>query len=190
MLATRGSCRSPRCRMVAAQRLRVQRQRQLLGAERRVPADRVVLDHARRAGHGAVDAHPTERRGPRRGQRRPVSPVPTGCSTPRRSARPHSRTPAASARAPASPLRSTRAGRRRSWRCPTCSPPTAPSACPPPSIDLTAACDVLAAWDGVYDLDRAGPMIWRETMGRFDAAAFENAGAAVRRPVRPGDAPR
>jgi acyl-homoserine-lactone acylase len=47
---------------------------------------------------------------------------------------------------------------------------------PAASVDLTDACDVLAAWDGVYDLDRSGPMIWRETMGRFDAAAFETAG--------------
>jgi acyl-homoserine-lactone acylase len=48
---------------------------------------------------------------------------------------------------------------------------------PAASVDLTEACDVLAGWDGVYDLDRSGPMIWRETMGRFDAAAFETAGA-------------
>ncbi len=44
------------------------------------------------------------------------------------------------------------------------------------TVDLTAACGVLAAWDGVYDLDRSGPMIWRETMGRFDDADFEQAG--------------
>jgi acyl-homoserine-lactone acylase len=48
---------------------------------------------------------------------------------------------------------------------------------PAASIDLTAACDVLASWDGVYDLDRSGPMVWRETMSRFDPAAFETAGA-------------
>ena len=47
---------------------------------------------------------------------------------------------------------------------------------PAASVDLTEACDVLAGWDGIYDLDRSGPMIWRETMGRFDNAAFENAG--------------
>jgi acyl-homoserine-lactone acylase len=35
---------------------------------------------------------------------------------------------------------------------------------------------VLAAWDGVYDLDRAGPLVWRETMARFDADAFDGAG--------------
>ncbi len=47
---------------------------------------------------------------------------------------------------------------------------------PAASVDLTTACSVLAAWDGVYDLDRSGPMIWRETMSRFDGAAFQNAG--------------
>jgi acyl-homoserine-lactone acylase len=47
---------------------------------------------------------------------------------------------------------------------------------PAATVDLTAACEVLAAWDGVYDLDRSGPMIWRETMGRFDADAFKTAG--------------
>ena len=49
-----------------AQRLRVQRQRQLLGAECRVHADRAVLDHERRAGHGVDDADPTERGSTRR----------------------------------------------------------------------------------------------------------------------------
>jgi len=44
------------------------------------------------------------------------------------------------------------------------------------SVDLTAACTVLANWDGVYDLDRSGPMIWRETMSRFEPAAFKTAG--------------
>jgi acyl-homoserine-lactone acylase len=48
---------------------------------------------------------------------------------------------------------------------------------PAASVDLTAACNVLASWDGVYDLDRSGPMVWRETMGRLDDAAFETAGA-------------
>ncbi len=47
---------------------------------------------------------------------------------------------------------------------------------PATTVDLTAACGVLAAWDGVYDLDRSGPMIWRETMDRFDDADFERAG--------------
>ena len=47
---------------------------------------------------------------------------------------------------------------------------------PAASVDLTTACSVLAGWDGVYDLDRSGPMIWRETMSRFDGAAFDTTG--------------
>ena len=47
---------------------------------------------------------------------------------------------------------------------------------PAATVDLTAACSVLADWDDVYDLDRAGPMIWREMMTQFDAAAFRGAG--------------
>ncbi len=53
------------------------------------------------------------------------------------------------------------------------------------AVDLTAACDVLANWDGVYDLDRSGPLIWRETMSRFDPEAFENAGVLFADPFDP-----
>lgn len=63
---------------------------------------------------------------------------------------------------------------------------------PAAAVDLTAACSVLANWDGVYDLDRRGPMIWRETMSRFDNAAFENAGplfADQFDPARPTQTP-
>ncbi len=38
---------------------------------------------------------------------------------------------------------------------------------PAATVDLTAACDVLDEWDGRYDLDRAGPILWREAMSRF-----------------------
>ena len=47
---------------------------------------------------------------------------------------------------------------------------------PARDVDLTAACDVLAAWDGRYDLDRAGPLVWRETMSRFSSADRTNTG--------------
>jgi acyl-homoserine-lactone acylase len=59
-------------------------------------------------------------------------------------------------------------------------------------VDLTAACNVLGGWDGVYDLDRAGPMIWREMMGTFDDAAFRSAGALFDEafdPARPTETP-
>jgi acyl-homoserine-lactone acylase len=38
---------------------------------------------------------------------------------------------------------------------------------PAATVDLTGACDVLVGWDGRYDLDRVGPILWRETMTRF-----------------------
>jgi acyl-homoserine-lactone acylase len=47
---------------------------------------------------------------------------------------------------------------------------------PAHDVDVTAACDVLANWDGRYDLDRAGPMVWRETMSRFNSAERTNTG--------------
>lgn len=39
-------------------------------------------------------------------------------------------------------------------------------------VDLTAACDVLDAWDGTYDLDAIGPHIWREWIGGVDRNAI------------------
>jgi len=50
-------------------------------------------------------------------------------------------------------------------------------ALPAEAVDLTAACDVLAAWDGRYDLDRSGPLIWRELMNQFTTADRSDAGA-------------
>ena len=39
---------------------------------------------------------------------------------------------------------------------------------PAGTVVITAACEVLAGWDGVYDLDRAGPPVWRELLSRFE----------------------
>jgi len=47
---------------------------------------------------------------------------------------------------------------------------------PAASVDLAPACAVLARWDDTYDLDRAGPMIWREMMDRFEPLDFQTAG--------------
>jgi acyl-homoserine-lactone acylase len=63
---------------------------------------------------------------------------------------------------------------------------------PAATVDLRAACSVLASWDGVYDLDRAGPMIWREMMSQFDEAAFTGPGplfADAFDPARPTTTP-
>ena len=56
---------------------------------------------------------------------------------------------------------------------------------PAHDVDLTAACDVLANWDGRYDLDRAGPMVWRETMSRFSSAERTNTGPLFVDPFDP-----
>jgi acyl-homoserine-lactone acylase len=47
---------------------------------------------------------------------------------------------------------------------------------PAASVDVSQACALLDGWDGVYDLDRVGPAIWRELMTRYPAAAFTQAG--------------
>jgi acyl-homoserine-lactone acylase len=36
------------------------------------------------------------------------------------------------------------------------------------SFDLAAACDILAAWDGRYDLDSRGAILFREWIGHYD----------------------
>lgn len=49
-------------------------------------------------------------------------------------------------------------------------------ALPAEFVDIAAACEVLAGWDGVYDVDRAGPVVWREMMNQFAFADFMDAG--------------
>jgi len=66
--------------------------------------------------------------------------------------------------------------------------PTAPvpaPALPAASIDVAPACAVLSGWDGVYDIDRAGPAVWREMIGRFEAEALTEAGALWATPFDP-----
>jgi acyl-homoserine-lactone acylase len=58
-------------------------------------------------------------------------------------------------------------------------------ALPAGSVDLTDACNILAEWDGRYDLDRSGAVIWRETMSRFDADARETTGPLFGDPFDP-----
>jgi acyl-homoserine-lactone acylase len=67
-------------------------------------------------------------------------------------------------------------------------PPPLPAA----TVDIGPACDVLAGWDGVYDLDRAGPPLWRELLSQFDVADLREAGplwAEPFDPTRPVDTP-
>lgn len=44
------------------------------------------------------------------------------------------------------------------------------------TVDLTAACDVLAAWDGRFDLESRGALLWREMLARFQEADFVSVG--------------
>jgi acyl-homoserine-lactone acylase len=58
------------------------------------------------------------------------------------------------------------------------------------AVDLTEACNVLAGWDDIYDLDRSGPMVWRETMAPFDSNAFTNTGPLFADAFDPADPTR
>jgi acyl-homoserine-lactone acylase len=63
---------------------------------------------------------------------------------------------------------------------------------PAARVDVGPACRVLAGWDGVYDVDRAGPPVWREMLAGIDAADLSRAGALWADPFdpeRPVDTP-
>jgi len=50
------------------------------------------------------------------------------------------------------------------------------------SVDLTEACAVLAAWNGRFDAELAGPSLWREFIDAFGPAAQTQAGALFATP--------
>jgi acyl-homoserine-lactone acylase len=63
---------------------------------------------------------------------------------------------------------------------------------PAATVDVGPACQVLAGWDGVYDVDRAGPPLWREMLTQIDVADLRQAGALWAEPFdpeRPVDTP-
>ena len=67
-----------------------------------------------------------------------------------------------------------------------------PAPLPAARIDVGPACRVLAGWDGVYDVDRPGPPLWRELLARVDTADLTRAGALWAEPfdpARPVDTP-
>ena len=66
-------------------------------------------------------------------------------------------------------------------------------AIPAATVDVTEACDVLAAWDGRYDLDSKGAPLWREFVSSFQAAAGKGAASLWAEPfdpARPVETPR
>jgi acyl-homoserine-lactone acylase len=58
-------------------------------------------------------------------------------------------------------------------------------ALPAATVDVGPACDVLADWDGRYDLDSVGAVVWRETMSRFGPTALTEAGELWAEPFDP-----
>jgi acyl-homoserine-lactone acylase len=58
---------------------------------------------------------------------------------------------------------------------------------PAASIDVTAACQVLEAWDGTFDLDAVGAPLWREWMGQFSALSQREAGNLFANAFDPAD---
>ncbi len=48
---------------------------------------------------------------------------------------------------------------------------------PAASIDVSEACNVLGDWDGKYDVDSRGPIIWRELMAKYEDSDLLDKGA-------------
>ncbi|MCC5951373.1 MAG: penicillin acylase family protein [Acidimicrobiia bacterium] len=47
---------------------------------------------------------------------------------------------------------------------------------PAGTVDLSEACEVLDAWDGTYDLDSRGAVLWREFISGFDTSDLASPG--------------
>lgn len=56
---------------------------------------------------------------------------------------------------------------------------------PAARVDVGKACDVLAAWDGRYDLDSVGAALWRELMYRYSYGDLQEAGKLWAQPFDP-----
>lgn len=54
-------------------------------------------------------------------------------------------------------------------------------------VDLSAACDVLEAWDGTFAPDAVGAVLWRELLTRFEPGAVVAGDELWRVPFRPED---
>jgi len=44
------------------------------------------------------------------------------------------------------------------------------------TVDLRAACRILQAWDGRYEVGSVGPVLWREFIGQYDPADLQRKG--------------
>ncbi|MBL8205265.1 MAG: penicillin acylase family protein [Blastocatellia bacterium] len=55
------------------------------------------------------------------------------------------------------------------------------------SIDLRPACQILAAWDGRYELNSVGPVLWREFITQYDLADLRRKGSLFAQAFNPAD---
>jgi acyl-homoserine-lactone acylase len=53
------------------------------------------------------------------------------------------------------------------------------------SVDITQACALLAGWNGRYDVDSVGAIVWREFLGTFTDDQLTNAGMLFSVPFSP-----
>ncbi|MGA1368075.1 MAG: acylase [Blastocatellia bacterium] len=44
------------------------------------------------------------------------------------------------------------------------------------TVDLQSACRILKSWDGRYELESVGPVLWREFIGQYDPADLQRKG--------------
>ena len=54
-------------------------------------------------------------------------------------------------------------------------------------VDLTKACAILAAWNGRYDVDSVGPVLWREFITQYDPNDLQRKGSFFAQPFNPAD---
>lgn len=54
-------------------------------------------------------------------------------------------------------------------------------------VDVAAAAEVLAAWDGCYDLESSGAALWREMIAGFSLPELRDSGTLFARPFDPAD---
>ena len=55
------------------------------------------------------------------------------------------------------------------------------------SVDLRQACRILAAWDGRYEVNSVGAVLWREFITQYDSAELQRDGALFQHPFNPAD---
>jgi acyl-homoserine-lactone acylase len=57
----------------------------------------------------------------------------------------------------------------------------------PETVDLRQACRILAAWDGRYDVNSVGPVLWREFITQYKSAELQRDGSLFQRAFDPAD---